>query len=141
MKPLHNSNQRERILQAVREHPVHPTADEVYSWLKTEYPNLSLGTVYRNLSLLSELGKLRKLSIPAASDRYDGNLDAHYHLLCEGCGGVFDVFIPPLAALDQMAAKETGYTVLAHEILFRGLCKRCGMCQTGKSPVQTEKNS
>ncbi len=141
MKTIKNSKQRERILQAVREHPVHPTADEVYSWLKTEYPSLSLGTVYRNLSLLSELGKLRKLSIPAASDRYDGNLEAHYHLLCEECGRVFDVFIPPLASLNQMAAEETGCAVSGHEILFRGLCKNCGACQNAKSPAQSPKSS
>ena len=80
------SRQREIIYEQVRNFPVHPTAEEVYRALKNDNPNLSLGTVYRNLNQLSEAGMLLKIPIADGSDRFDGRADRHYHMICEKCG-------------------------------------------------------
>ena len=85
------SKQREMILNQVKMFPVHPTADQVYTALKADNPNLSLGTVYRNLNLLSEMGELLKIRIADGSDRFEGRTDSHYHMVCDKCSRVFDV--------------------------------------------------
>ena len=75
------SRQREIILRHVKNFPVHPTADQVYTALKKENPNLSLGTVYRNLNQLSDAGMLKKIHIADGSDRFDGRTDPHFHMI------------------------------------------------------------
>ena len=75
------SKQRELIYEAVLQNPVHPTADNVYTLIREENPNVSLGTVYRNLNLLSDNGLLRKIAMPNAPDRFDGRIDEHYHMI------------------------------------------------------------
>ena len=87
------SRQREMIYEQVMNFPIHPTADEVYYALKDENPNLSIGTVYRNLNLLSDMGRLMKINIANGKDRYDGRTDLHYHMTCTNCGRVFDVVL------------------------------------------------
>ncbi len=72
---MNYSKQRELILKTVIENPIHPTADTVYEQVRRENPKISLGTVYRNLNFLSEMGILRKISMPVGSDRFDGRLD------------------------------------------------------------------
>ncbi|MBC8570345.1 Fur family transcriptional regulator [Zongyangia hominis] len=119
------SRQRELILDAVREDAVHPTADMIYQKLKKEHPNLSLGTVYRNLNLLSEIGTINKLHVPGMPDRFDGNITPHYHFYCKRCGGVFDLPLSYLGNIDEQVRKETECQVDFHNILFRGTCKEC----------------
>ena len=119
------SRQRELILNTVLEHNVHPTADYVYSFLRKDNPNLSLGTVYRNLSLLAENGTIRKISIPNGSDRFDGCMHEHYHMVCERCGGVYDIELDGLHSLDERIEQETGFVVTGHELIVNGICNHC----------------
>ena len=79
---MNYSKQRELVFQTVLQNPIHPTADAVYEQVRRENPKISLGTVYRNLNFLSEMGMLRKISMPVGSDRFDGRLDEHYHMAC-----------------------------------------------------------
>lgn len=119
------SHQRELIYEHVKHHPVHPTADMVYSALRSEHPNLSLGTVYRNLNLLSEMGLLMKIHIADGSDRFDGRTDSHYHMVCEKCKRVFDIECEELEGNIRAAAARDGYTLTRLMLTLEGVCKEC----------------
>ena len=86
MKARRYSRQRTLILETLRRNPVHPTADEVYRLVQQEDPHLSLGTVYRNLNLLSQDGVIQSLRSDKNCERFDGNPAPHYHFRCETCG-------------------------------------------------------
>lgn len=119
------SHQREVIRDYVKCNPVHPTADMVYSALKGDYPNLSLGTVYRNLNLLSDVGELMKIRIADGSDRFDGRTDAHYHMVCEKCARVFDIELSALAEEVSAEAKRQGHTLTRIMLTLAGECSEC----------------
>lgn len=119
------SKQREVIYHAVLKNAVHPTADMVYGMLRTEHPNLSLATVYRNLNLLSANGMLVKLPVPGESDRFDGNSTPHYHMICTDCGQIFDIPLSCLDNIEQEAEESTGFQVTAHHLILYGLCVGC----------------
>ena len=122
---MNYSKQRELILKTVIENPIHPTADAVYEQVRRENPKISLGTVYRNLNFLSEMGILRKISMPVGSDRFDGRLDEHYHMTCTACGRVFDVECSALKDLDRQILESQGVWVQKRHLLLTGLCKEC----------------
>lgn len=119
------SRQRESILRHIKCHPVHPTADQVYTALKKENPSLSLGTVYRNLNLLSEAGMLRKIRIADGSDRFDGRTDPHFHMICERCGRVFDVEMPELGEIISEIKRRDGHEITGITLNLRGVCAEC----------------
>lgn len=103
----------------------HPTADGIYNRLKEEVPGLSLGTVYRNLRVLTEQGHIQKLPFGSSFDRYDANTAPHYHLVCETCGVVADFEIPQYAAINEMAGKQSKFRISGHRIDFFGICENC----------------
>lgn len=119
------SRQRELILNTVAQTPVHPTADTVYHAIRGQLPNISLGTVYRNLKLLSELGVLRRIPVPSSSDRFDARISPHDHMICEHCGQVFDVELEALTGLAQIVKDKTGFAVSSHSLMIQGICKDC----------------
>lgn len=119
------SKQRELIYNWVANNPVHPTADEVYSNLKKNHPNLSLGTVYRNLNLLAENNKLYKINIANASDRFDACIEPHYHLICQKCGKVHDVFLPEMKTIHQKIEDVTQCSLSCIDVIMHGICKAC----------------
>lgn len=122
---MNYSKQRELVLQTVLENPIHPTADDVYELVRRQNPKISLGTVYRNLNFLSEMGMLRKISMPVGSDRFDGRLDEHYHMACTRCGRVFDVECGALRDLDRQILERHGFRVQDRHLLLTGLCREC----------------
>ena len=87
-KKNRQSKHRERILELLRSTDTHPTADWVYDQLKKEYPQLSLGTVYRNLTILLEMGLAKKIHFGSTYDRFEAKTEPHYHLICESCGKI-----------------------------------------------------
>ena len=119
------SRQREMILNQVKNFPVHPTADEVYTALKKDNPELSLGTVYRNLNLLSELGQLKKIHIDNAKERYDARTDRHSHLLCTVCNRVFDITDDALNGIEARISEKYGYIVEDVSLNIKGRCAEC----------------
>lgn len=119
------SRQRELILSTVQSFPVHPTADTVYESVRQREPKISLGTVYRNLNQLSEIGMLVKLPMPSGGDRFDGRLDDHLHIICSGCGAVADIELSSLSQLDSDVEQQTGYQVTGKSMVFSGLCGNC----------------
>ena len=117
------SRQRELIFQALMDTTEHPTAEMVYQWLKPENPSLSLGTVYRNLNLLANEGRITRMAFPV--ERYDANTHPHSHFRCDACGAVYDLDLPYHQGLDQQAADSSPHRVEGHELLFHGRCARC----------------
>ena len=85
------SRQRECILKNLQSRRDHPTADMVYESVQVEEPNISLGTVYRNLSFLTENGQILKISTGIGPDHFDGFTEAHNHFVCRKCGRVLDL--------------------------------------------------
>lgn len=119
------SRQRELIYKTVMENKVHPTAEFVYNYLKKDNPQLSLGTVYRNLQQLSDNGEISRLSIPNQPDRFDGVIEEHYHAVCEKCGKIYDIHINEMPEVDKLVAEKTGLDITGHEIIFKTICPMC----------------
>ena len=122
---MNYSRQREIIQEAVQKNPIHPTADDVYWMLKADNPSLSLSTVYRNLNLLADNGMITKISLPNQSDRFDGDMTDHYHMICEKCGNVHDINLDFLNDLDQKIFEQTGFAAVSHQLVIRGICQKC----------------
>lgn len=117
---------REAILACVRATDVHPSAEWVHTQLRSEYPDLSLGTVYRNLSRFKQEGLIASLGTVDGVERFDGNVHPHVHFLCSGCGCVLD--LPHMAIpseLSGQAAQQSGGQVQTCHLSFSGLCSRC----------------
>ena len=120
-----NTIQQELVLSAVRSMRRHVTAEEVYKEIIKDHPSVGMGTVYRNLNILSEEGEIRKIEIPNGSDRFDFTLKEHYHVLCVKCGGVEDVELDAPSNLIDRIGDSHGVRFLGYDILFRGICREC----------------
>ena len=106
------TRQRQIVFSTVAEAPLHLTAEEIYLRAREQMPSLARGTVYRNLGVLAEEGRIGKLEMPDAPARYDRRCAPHPHLVCRGCGRVEDLAMPPglLDPLtDTVAAAVTGF--------------------------------
>lgn len=128
MQPLKKSKQREAIKAFLMTRKDHPTADVVYNNIRQEFPNISLGTVYRNLSLLVEIGEAVKVPSADNCDHFDGNTQPHYHFVCDKCGAVLDIDYDDcgmLSAMMNMAQKGFAGRIDGCQIHFHGLCSEC----------------
>lgn len=119
------SKQREMILKTLREHAVHPTADYIYGLLREEMPNISLGTVYRNLNQLAECGEISKITGLDGSVHFDHNTHKHFHFICNKCNKVYDISAEVAPALEQKVRELTGLDITECELVLRGKCKDC----------------
>ena len=120
-----DTRQREAILHVLRCTDSHPTADWIYEEVRRVIPNISKGTVYRNLRVLQDIGEISALNLNGTITRYEGRQDNHYHFRCVKCGRIFDLDEPVNEELDERIAKRTGFRVSYHQLEFRGLCKDC----------------
>ena len=125
MATIKYSRQREAIKNYLMDRTDHPTADMVYTAIREVYPNISLGTVYRNLNLLAELGEIVKITTPEGADRFDGCTHPHYHVLCMKCGSLTNLEIEGGMPFDDMAKKHFGGIIESHEAMFFGVCEKC----------------
>lgn len=119
------SRQRECILQTLSGTTSHPTANWIYDNVRKEIPNISLGTVYRNLSKLCIEGLVLKIDVGDGTERYDACINPHYHLYCRNCGCVCDIMTDYARQLDKMAALENNCKIDYHNLVFCGLCSDC----------------
>lgn len=118
-----STRQRHLVFEAVRETKSHPTAERVYEAVRRAMPRISLGTVYRNLQVLVEEGKLKSF-VRGGRIRYDADLDPHDHFSCERCGLLLD--IPRAESLPgERKLKAQGYSVSGRTLEYHGLCRRC----------------
>lgn len=134
MTRFKRSRQRDRILSLLHSTKMHPTAGWIYESLKLEMPDLSLGTVYRNLKILEMQGKLQVLHSGSGFDRFDGDVHPHYHLICTTCGAVEDVDLPIQSELEQKAKALSGQRINGHRLDFFGLCTRCADQKNNPAP-------
>lgn len=119
------SRQRESIKTFLAGRYDHPTAETVYLNIRQEFPNISLGTVYRNLSLLAEIGEIQKLSTGFGPDRFDGNPAPHYHFYCNSCGSVLDLKVSELDHINILAGQDFDGEIQGHAVYFYGTCPAC----------------
>ena len=119
------TRQRRVILKELRRLNNHPSADELYERVRTHLPRISLGTVYRNLEILTELGEIQTLELSGSLKRFDGIPKKHYHIRCVNCGRVDDAPIAPLNQIEDELYGATVYTIIGHRLEFTGLCPNC----------------
>jgi len=124
-KAMRMTKQKKVILNILRDSECHPSADWIYEQAKRLIPDISLGTVYRNLNVLRESGDILELNYGSTYSRYDGNPENHYHFLCEKCNQLYNVTIPVYQGLDKMVQDTTGFEVKHHRMEFYGLCGGC----------------
>lgn len=134
MKPMENDSkgpmlritrQRQVILEELRKTKSHPTADGLHRMVRRRLPRISLGTVYRNLEVLSDSGLIAKLDVAGRQRRFDGDVTRHYHVRCVKCGRVDDAVLPPQTQLEESLTDTTGYRIIGHRLEFIGVCPRC----------------
>ncbi|MBU0674872.1 MAG: transcriptional repressor [Proteobacteria bacterium] len=124
-KILRQTNQRKIILEELQCLTCHPTAAALHDLVKKRLPRVSLGTVYRNLELLSDCGTIQKLDFGEPHKRFDGNPTPHYHVNCQQCGRVDDVPMPLHPILEDEASIITHYQISGHHVAFSGVCPHC----------------
>jgi Fur family transcriptional regulator, ferric uptake regulator len=120
-----HSRQRQVILEELQKLASHPTAVGLYELVRQRLPKVSLGTVYRNLDLLTRTGIIQKLEFGSEEARFDGNRTPHDHVRCVKCGRVDDIHGPPLDLLGGVKNDFNGYCVLGHRVEFSGVCPQC----------------
>lgn len=119
------SRQRESIKTYLATHRNHPTAETIYFSIKEEYPNISLGTVYRNLALLEEDGEILKISMDTGPDRYEGRTEPHYHFFCTECGDVYDLKMESIDHINVIASHNFDGIITGNITHFYGKCPNC----------------
>ena len=127
------TRQRQVIIEEVRKVKTHPTADEVYEMVRERLPKISLGTVYRNLDLLSESGEIQRLDSSGAQYRFDGNTNKHYHVRCIHCGSVDDLECVSISVPEATVQQSIDYEILGHRLEFLGVCPQCRRGQEASS--------
>lgn len=120
------SRKREAIRTALMNTKSHPTAEWIFSTLKPEIPDLSLATVYRNLSEMKENGEVQSVAFWGGKERFDGNIEKHSHFVCDKCGRIDDFdFILHDKELDGVAQSHFGGKIDFHTLVFHGTCCEC----------------
>lgn len=120
------SKKREAILQLIESVDTHPSAEWLFQKLKPDYPDLSLGTVYRNLAFFQEQGQIISVGNVKGQERYDATVHPHSHFICEECGAVSDLFDISLdSSIKAQVANDYGFAVARHELHLYGTCDKC----------------
>ena len=122
---LKYSRQRQIIKDFLMTRKDHPTADVVYTNVRRKFPNISLGTVYRNLSLLADLGEIRRLRVGDGVDHYDADTSKHYHVICTECGSVTDLKTSGIDHMIDDAGRNYNGEIKGHVMYFYGVCADC----------------
>lgn len=122
---LKYSRQREAIKDFLMTRKDHPTADTVYMNVRQEFPNISLGTVYRNLTLLAEIGEIQRLRVGDGTDHFDADTSPHYHFICQSCGSVIDLEMESVSHIEDIAGANFEGQIKGHVTYFYGICEEC----------------
>lgn len=119
-KKMKQTKQKDAILSQVQHMHNHPTAEDIYNALKKSGVDVSLATVYRNLSKFAEMGKIKRVERCGVSDHFDWRLDDHQHFICERCGAICDV------ELDiKIDLSDTSLSVHRYDVVLYGICDKC----------------
>lgn len=124
-KNMRMTSQRYAILEYLLTDEIHPTANEIYQHLKTDFPNMSIATIYNNLNFFKEAGILIELPFSDSSSRFDLSVSKHYHAICNKCGKVVDFNYPGLVEIEHAIENMTGFKVDGHQFNITGYCPIC----------------
>lgn len=130
MVTLKKSKQRDQILHFLMTRKDHPTADVVYMEVRKENPNISLGTVYRNLTLLADIGEIQKLRVGDGVDHFDADTSPHYHFVCNQCGRVIDLEMDSIDDIVDKASERFAGRISGYFAYFSGECEQCSEQET-----------
>ena len=130
---LRETKQRTVILDELRRTKSHPSADELYRRVRRRLPRVSLGTVYRNLDMLSEQGVILKLDLGGTQRRFDGDIADHHHIRCTKCGCIDDLTGRPPCCLEEAFKDTHGYKITGHRLELTGLCPKCRKAETRRT--------
>ena len=116
------TKQRRLILDVIRSSGEHLTADEIFIKARKILPSIAIGTVYRNLRLITEDGTIRRIVAPNEPDRFDRSLHPHEHIICQHCKRMSDIAI---ADLKEYLQRRTGIEILGYDLSLRYICDEC----------------
>lgn len=139
---LRYSKQRETIYEILKEDPTHPNVDNIYMNVKKIIPDISLGTVYRNLNLLADHKRILRLDVGDGMTHFDGRIASHFHIVCNKCGAIDDIFLDEttLTPLIDKVQDECDGKITSSQILFHGICKHC-LKEKGENENDIKRNS
>lgn len=120
-----NSRQRQAILTVIQNGHSHLSAEDIYEQVRLVYPRISLGTVYRNLDILSEQGRIHRITFADGKSRFEVADDHHHHLICLLCGSIEDLPQCPMDPEMKQYISETGFQPVKHQFEIYGYCNRC----------------
>lgn len=119
------SKKRQAIYDCLCTTKSHPTADWIYQQLHPVFPDLSLGTVYRNLGQLKDAGLIQSVGVVNGQERFDADVSPHPHLVCNDCGTVADLSLTLPISLVQDAEKQSGFSITGVSLRLQGECPQC----------------
>lgn len=130
---LKKSKQRDLIKAFLMGRKDHPTADIIYMNVRQQLPNISLGTVYRNLTLLADIGEIQRLRVGDGVDHFDADISPHYHFVCTECGSVVDLQMDNIDSINNIAGAGFDGKIAGHVTYFYGTCGNCtAACKNAK---------
>jgi Fur family peroxide stress response transcriptional regulator len=125
------SEKRDAIWRALCESPEHPSAEQIYEIVRKQYPEISLGTVYRNLTQFLEWGQVRSVGVVNGRERFDADMVPHPHFICRACGAVIDLHqIPKEIVCAEQVMRCYPVSVEYQELVFHGVCHACQKNET-----------
>jgi Fe2+ or Zn2+ uptake regulation protein len=127
---LGDTQQRQTILDVLRESREHLTAEEIYLLANKRRSSISLSTVYRNLGILVKQSRILSITAPERPTYFDYNTMPHHHLICEVCGKLLDI---PSPDFDLQNLVPAGYKVLSSSLVVNCICDGCQKTLAGKS--------
>jgi Fur family ferric uptake transcriptional regulator len=136
--PRRNTRQRQVVLEELRKFESHPTAAEVYEVARRRLSKISLGTVYRNLDLLAQMGVIRKIEIVGGEAHFDAKANRHYHVRCVRCGRVDDADGLPDDPLNGVGDAINDYDIVGYRLEFVGVCPECQKTSDGEQNEETK---
>lgn len=118
--------QRAAVLRVLVNSQNHPSVEQIYEQVKVEFPMTSLGTVYKTVQVLKDMGEVLELGFAHQSNRYDGiHPQPHPHLICTRCQVIIDPDVAMLNNLARAVAEQTGFQIETHRLDFYGVCPQC----------------
>jgi|SRR3989344_1758213 len=124
MTPRRNTKQKLLILDYLKNHPTHPTTENIYHQLKKSLPNLTLATVYRNLHILTEEQQILTLNINNEL-HFDGTTQPHLHLICQKCNKISDIMISELHHKFEKKFQTNQFQPNTTSYISYGHCQKC----------------
>ena len=126
------THQRLGVYRSLLQDDSHPEADRLFARVRREMPTISLGTVYKTLDMLKELGAITEVHATKNATRYEAILEPHHHLVCERCGSIIDLYERKYTRLRPTARAAAGFEVRSCSVQFRGLCRECAATSNAK---------